>query len=671
MAMRVEHDGTGGGLTAPRTDAPAHPSEVYAGRGRAAVLDVGGDEETIYLAFMARVSDEELQDPTISIPRQLAECRKVLPANAVITAFYWDVETSRKDLAERGNGAHESFDVPVPRDGGIADLLADAERRDRKFDAVVCESADRLARLMHQSLEIEHRLDRVGVPIIAADEGFNLGGRKSTRTLLRRNKQVIAEWYIGNLLEMSWAGYCEHTRQGWNIGVPPHGYLGERVPHPVPAKREQGLAKTRLLPDEAASPAIHHIFTLRVTERLSYQAIADRLNADLDRYPPKRARPANKQRETWSASAVREVLENPKYTGYMVWNRRASKTGNGRVNPPRLWVWSARPTHEPLVTVEMFKAAQAVKPDRERSRTAPGPNLAHPDTKRSYVLRSYVFCAQCDRRMFGNTRRTTPYMACQPSVKKGADRASHLPEHPTSIWVREDALIDGVIGFFGERVLGPDRRELLAVSLARVAKANGGVQRETASLRRAIADCEAKKARLIRQLESHDDADGSLFDLVCARIRELDAQRDQKRARLALLAPEAMDGDGEAALALVDRVVTADADRLRAAPEPVLRTVFDAFRLRVTYDATTGMALCRVVLRPDTLPAANAALQAAVGRYSGRNLPGGDDNPVGDSGMDDTPTGTHASAAPRSHLLGALGRTRTCAHGSGGRCSIR
>lgn len=51
--------------------------------------------------------------------------------------------------------------------------------------------------------------------------------------------------------------------------------------------------------------------------------------------------------DRWSRYSVREILLNPKYTGYMVWNRRATK--GGKVNPPELWVWSAEPTHEPIV----------------------------------------------------------------------------------------------------------------------------------------------------------------------------------------------------------------------------------------------------------------------------------------------------------------------------------
>lgn len=62
-------------------------------------------------------------------------------------------------------------------------------------------------------------------------------------------------------------------------------------------------------------------------------------NTDRDRYPVPEPTSPHRRRGTWSGSAVRDILTNPKYIGYMVWNRRATKSG-GKVNPPESWVWS-------------------------------------------------------------------------------------------------------------------------------------------------------------------------------------------------------------------------------------------------------------------------------------------------------------------------------------------
>jgi site-specific DNA recombinase len=67
------------------------------------------------------------------------------------------------DVDLRGHGdAYKKFDVPIPRDGGIDDLLAEAKRPDRRFDVVICESVDRIARLTYYGTKIEHELEQAG-----------------------------------------------------------------------------------------------------------------------------------------------------------------------------------------------------------------------------------------------------------------------------------------------------------------------------------------------------------------------------------------------------------------------------------------------------------------------------------------------------------------------------
>jgi hypothetical protein len=62
---------------------------------------------------------------------------------------------------------------------------------------------------------------------------------------------------------------------------------------------------------------------------------------------------------TWSGSSVHDILHNPKYTGYQVWNRRATKDPihPGKYNPTSEWVWSTQPTHPAIISLDTFKAA--------------------------------------------------------------------------------------------------------------------------------------------------------------------------------------------------------------------------------------------------------------------------------------------------------------------------
>lgn len=81
------------------------------GRAGGEPLSVPG---VVRAAFAGRTSTYDQQDPTLSLPRQLRASQDVLPADAVIVAHFYDIESGRKDLADRGRGhAHEQFQIPI------------------------------------------------------------------------------------------------------------------------------------------------------------------------------------------------------------------------------------------------------------------------------------------------------------------------------------------------------------------------------------------------------------------------------------------------------------------------------------------------------------------------------------------------------------------------------
>lgn len=560
------------------------------------------------MAFAGRTSTEDQQDPTLSIPRQLANSRAALPAHAIITAHFYDIESGRKSLALRGTGrGHEHMDIPVPRDGGITELLAEAASPDRRFDAVICESIDRIARRTYVGTLIENQLEQAGVVLLAADEPIMPNGKRATQILTRRVKQGVAEWYVLELLEKSWGGFEAHIGQGFNIGKPPYGYQAAKIPHPVPARRAEGATKHRLVPDPVCGPVVTQIFAWRIGERLSYKHLADRLNARLDRYPPPQPPDPARALGRWSGSAVRDILVNPKYTGYMVWNRRSTRAASGKVNPPDQWVWSDAQSHEPLVTRDAFIAAQQIAKTRERSRSEAGRNT-HVQTKRSYPLRSFIFCAVCNRRMFGKTRRQTAYYTCLPAHGYRPDG------HPPTIYVREDQLMDGITQFFASNIFGSARKARLRSALLQASEREvDGYAQGRRALQRAIEDLDVRRARLINTLEVTDDPTGDLARDVQERMTNLARQKADKVAQLRELnmaqpvrhAPDLLDALPEGVPSL---------DRL---PEELLRELFDVFRLQVRYDKTTHTATCTVTLTGETVDIASTVSDEALQEPNG------------------------------------------------------
>ncbi|WP_255739427.1 recombinase family protein, partial [Frankia sp. CiP3] len=168
-----------------------------------------------------------------------------------------------------------------------------------------------------------------------------------------------------------------------------------------------------------------------------------------------------RSRGSWSGRTVYSILMNPKYTGYMVWNRRARNSRQGRFNPPALWVWSPEVTHPPIVSLDTYRAAAEISNGRRGSRSSSVANT-HPATERSYLLRSYVRCAICGRRMEATTRKKQyVYLRCRIRPTSGHDAHHRWPGHPADIYVPQHLLRDGILDFFADRVFGKDRHYLL------------------------------------------------------------------------------------------------------------------------------------------------------------------------------------------------------------------
>ena len=112
---------------------------------------------------------------------------------------------------------------------------------------------------------------------------------------------------------------------------------------------------------------------------------ADRLNLDLTTNLPPTPNTPSRAVGLWTYFNVRDILTNPKYTGHMVWNRRARKTGGNRGNPVSEWIWSPEPVMRCWST---STASSRLKPSAATA-SAPAQNLEPtPNTRRSSGLTS-------------------------------------------------------------------------------------------------------------------------------------------------------------------------------------------------------------------------------------------------------------------------------------------
>jgi site-specific DNA recombinase len=540
------------------------------------------------VAFYGRVSTDDAQDPSLSIPRQLAKCEQVLePIGEKVTVTFWDVESGRKALEQRGKGKRDwTAEVSVPRLGGLPELLASV--KEGAIDMVIVESIDRLSRMTADGTRIERELEERDVALFAADEPLN---SSATSILTRRVKQGVAEWYVRDLMERSRAGMEESVRQGWHTGGrAPYGYQLEPHPHPNPKKAREGRKKHRLILDPVAAPIVLMIFTDYAENGMGLGSICEKLNRDLDRYPPPRrnGKDVNELVQTWSKSQLQSMLRNPKYTGFNVWNRHDKRKGRPLVRPRQDWIWSPTPTHEVIVPKELFDAIEerAQRNSQPPNHARPKRYPAHPrgQGRRLYVLRGRVRCGLCGRRMEGSHQKGSNWYRCQYVSKRGlagADAAGH----PRVLGIKEDVILNALREFMAERLFGPERLRLLADELA--ASVGGEAASNEADCKRLETEKKKIDGALRRQalrLEEHDDPEHPVVKLAKERIEELSAQGESVAQALAELESQRPEGPSAEQIEAMLADVPDLSEALVAAEGEELAELLDAFDVAISYD---------------------------------------------------------------------------------------
>lgn len=561
--------------------------------------------QVINVALLFRVSDSELQNIPGSINRQFDNCKKRILPLMVVTRIFIDIESGRMEFDDRGQGTDEllaRFNVPHQRDGGMHEMIEEAGRKDRAFDLVICESAERLARVMYYNTKVEHELQKCGIDLIAVDEGESKSGRKATKILIRRVKQAFGEMFAIQTMELAWEGTAEHTRAGYNIGRAPYGYLPARERHPAAARAAQGATKTRLVADPQRGEVITEMFMLRVHDAKTYREIADLFNADPDRYPPPVPTREHGERR-WRWPVVRDMLRNPKYTGHMVWNRSTCREGvtvrrKKRKRPirPSEWVWSPTVTHEPLIDLHTYQQAQMIDLGRAGSRSGNEPNT-HPATKHTYSLRGYVRCPECHRRMVGKDNNGRRYLTCRGPRNSDDQLTDRAPQHPGTVYIREESVLAAVNDVITRRVFSAERAQLLADQIAAApAVETAKHQAAIEAAQRNLADIERRQRNLTLDLEQADPDDRTWRQQIRTRHRELEAERLEVAERITGLKAKILDSPTQDTT-LLEAIPTTAID-LAELPTEVQRQLYDALRLQVIMTSRTT-ATIKITLAGD------------------------------------------------------------------------
>src|SRR5882757_1270357 len=531
------------------------------------------------IAFYGRCSTEDNQDPETSLGWQLSNARKfVEPLGATVDVEFFDIGQSRS--------------VPWERREEAARLLAQLKRPDRGWSAVVVGEGTRCW-FGNQFSLIAPKFAAYGVDLWVPELGGKFDARNPSHKMLMIVLGGVSESERQHVqarvrAAMDAQVVNEGRHQG---GRAPYGYVVvDAGPHPNPRKAAEGYRLRVLAVEDVSAEVVQRIFA-EYLDGLGDRAIANGLNRDGVPCPSARRPDQNRHRlaDGWQGSTVRSILDNPRYTGYAIFGRWAQHeilldpddvaAGHvvrfRRANPDRV-VRSRQRAHPAIVSVEDFTQTQLLR----RSKASGGLATARKAdrggrvTARDYVLRGLMRCGICSRKMQGSTIRSGTYYRC--TARTLAPGAAALADHPATVNLREDVVVESLNGWIGTLFTGENVDQTVA---ALVASQDGAGGRSSAK--------EAVKARLakadarLRRLQAAIEAGADPAALV-EGINEAQAERVAARAELEnTSAPELL--AGAEIYAMVDSLGDVGATLVDARPASLSR-LYQQLRLQLRYE---------------------------------------------------------------------------------------
>jgi DNA invertase Pin-like site-specific DNA recombinase len=267
-------------------------------------------------------------------------------------------------------------------------------------DGVLVMDLDRLGR---GDMWDQGMLDRAfrysGAKILTPTEVYD--PESETWELVFGIKSLVAREELKAITRRMQRGRVASASEGKSISkVPPYGYL-----------RDEDL---RLYPDPETAWVVKKMFEML---RDGHGRIA--IAQELDKLGIK---PPNSKRQTWSPSSITAIIKNEVYLGTIIWGQVKYAKRNGKYKKTKLprSKWTIKENaHEPIVSRELFEAANRAHSGRWRPSTNATKSLSNP-------LAGVLKCEVCGFTMLYQPRPNRPndfirctQPACQ-SVQKGA-----------------------------------------------------------------------------------------------------------------------------------------------------------------------------------------------------------------------------------------------------------
>ncbi|MCS1398740.1 recombinase family protein [Lysinibacillus sp. PB211] len=338
------------------------------------------------IAIYARVSTTEQAEEGYSIDEQIRVLKEYCEDNGYfVFEEYIDRGISGKNITGRP---------------AVQRMLQDAEQK--KLDVVLVWKMNRLARKMVDLMNIVELLNSKNIAFRSHTERYET--ETPTGKLQFQMMAAIAEYERNNIAENVKMGMIARAKEGkWNGGQ----VLGYDIVQIPDANKKR--KNTQLVINEKEAEIVQYIFNM-YTSGHGYKAIANHIN---------KKGFLTKKGKTFSLNAIKTIVTNPVYTGYIRYNVRRdwNEKRRNNINPDPV---IQKADHSPIITEEMWSIAKGIFERRSGL-----PNRVHDG---EFPLTGIMRCPICDAGMVigrttntlkDGTKKVLEYYVCGAWKNKG------------------------------------------------------------------------------------------------------------------------------------------------------------------------------------------------------------------------------------------------------------
>lgn len=363
-------------------------------------------------------------------------------------------------------------------------MLNDIEAEKDKVDYVMVFKLSRFGRNAADVLQSLQIMENHNVNLICVDD--SLDSSKDSGKLVITILSAVAEMERENILSQTMEGRKQKAREGkWNGGFAPIGY---------------SLDNGELVVNEDEAKAIKMIFDLYANSDMGANGVAKHLTS-LDIRKPIRQ---NGKSPYFSASLIRQILENPVYNGKIAYGRRKNiknkATGKIKLVKSDDFILS-QGIHEAIIDDKLWESTQ----DKRKVQAKKYEKVNKGKNEKTYILSTLIKCPYCGAGLYGNKSRKRKktgehykdyyYYACKHREKMNGHKCTFSKQIKTELIEKDIATIINKI--ISNPILAKKIQEKINIQID-TKEIDEVINKHLAKIRQLIAT----KASLINQIDS-------------------------------------------------------------------------------------------------------------------------------------------------------------------------